>query len=155
MFQKFYFPMKNLLAIFGFLFAISTVNAQQADKILGTWLTQDGDSKVTISKNANKQYDGSIVWLEEPKEENGENKLDDENPDEKLQSRPIMGLNILQGFSYDEDDEEWVDGTIYDPKSGSTYKCLMWFDDNEDTLIVKGYIGVSIIGKKVTWKRVN
>nr|WP_321406688.1 DUF2147 domain-containing protein [uncultured Carboxylicivirga sp.] len=64
-----------------------------------------------------------------------------------------MGLKLLEGFTYDNDDEEWVDGTIYDPKSGSTYKCLMWFDGDPNTLMVKGYIGVSIIGKKVQWKR--
>lgn len=147
--------MKNQILTFSFLLFVLTTNAQQADKIIGTWLTQDGDSKVTIAKNGDKEYDGAIVWLKEPKRESGEDKLDDKNPDEKLQKRPIMGLNLLQGFSYDNDDEEWIDGTIYDPKSGSTYKCLMWFDDDEDTLIVKGYIGVSIIGKKVTWKRVK
>ncbi len=104
-------------------------------------------------QNDDGTFDGKIIWLKEPNRENGEAKLDDKNPDERLQSRPIKGLEILQGFTYDEDDKEWVDGTIYDPKSGSTYKCLMWFDDDPNTLMVKGYIGVSIIGKKVQWKR--
>ncbi len=127
--------------------------AQDSEKILGTWLTQDGDSKVVVTKNAEGTFNGEIIWLKEPKSESGENKLDDNNPDDELKNRPIMGLKLLQGFSYDEDDEEWVDGTIYDPKSGSTYKCLMWFDKDPDILLVKGYIGLSIIGKKVTWKR--
>jgi uncharacterized protein (DUF2147 family) len=125
--------MKHLLLIIAVITFTSTINAQDSERILGTWLTQDGDSKVTIEKNGDGTYDGTIVWLKEPHRENGEEKKDDKNPDNNLQSRPIMGLKLLQGFSYDEDDEEWIDGTIYDPKSGSTYKCLMWFDDDPAT----------------------
>ena len=66
-----------------------------------------------------------------------------------------MGLTLLEGFKYDEDDNEWNSGTIYDPKSGNTYKCYMWLDKNQNVLNVKGYIGVSIIGRKVSWTRVN
>ncbi|MBS2098827.1 DUF2147 domain-containing protein [Carboxylicivirga linearis] len=145
--------MKNLMLLFIAVTFTSLSYSQKSDKIIGTWITQDGDSKITIEKNSDGTFDGKIIWLKEPNRENGEAKLDDKNPDEKLQSRPIKGLEILQGFTYDEDDKEWVDGTIYDPKSGSTYKCLMWFDDDPNTLMVKGYIGVSIIGKKVQWKR--
>lgn len=134
---------------------IFTVNAsaQKGDKVLGSWLTQDGDSKVIIEKTSEGTYEGKIIWLKEPNRESGEAKKDDKNPNDQLKSRPIMGLKLLEGFSYDMDDEEWIDGTIYDPKSGSTYKCLMWFDEDPETLLVKGYIGLSIIGKKVTWKR--
>ena len=145
--------MKNLMLLFIAVTFTSLSYSQNSDKIIGTWITQDGDSKITIAKNDDGTFDGKIIWLKEPHRENGEVKLDDKNPDEKLQSRPIKGLEILQGFTFDEDDKEWVDGTIYDPKSGSTYKCLMWFDNDPNTLMVKGYIGVSIIGKKVEWKR--
>jgi len=145
--------MKNLMLLFIAVTFTSYSYSQSSNQIIGTWITQDGDSKITIAKNDDGTFDGKIIWLKEPNRENGEAKLDDKNPDEKLQSRPIKGLEILQGFTYDEDDKEWVDGTIYDPKSGSTYKCLMWFDDDPNTLMVKGYIGVSIIGKKVQWKR--
>lgn len=145
--------MKQVFFLVSLLMISISSYAQESEKILGEWITQDGDSKVVITKNSDGTFDGEIVWLKEPKRESGEDKLDDKNPDEDLKSRPIMGLKLLQGFSYDEDDNEWVDGTIYDPKSGSTYKCLMWFDKDPGTLIVKGYIGVSIIGKKVAWKR--
>ncbi|MCU4162444.1 DUF2147 domain-containing protein [Carboxylicivirga caseinilyticus] len=145
--------MKNLMLLLIAVTITSSSYGQNSDKIIGTWLTQDGDSKVTITKNSDGKFEGSIVWLKEPKRENGSEKLDDKNPDDKLKTRPIMGLKLLEGFTYDNDDEEWIDGTIYDPKSGSTYKCLMWFDGDPNTLMVKGYIGVSIIGKKVQWKR--
>jgi uncharacterized protein (DUF2147 family) len=141
------------------LFSISLLftiqlSAQDQTKILGTWLTQDGDSKVEIIKNSSGKFEGSIIWLKEPNEENGTPKIDDENPDVKLQKRPIMGLKILDNLVFAADDKEWTDGTVYDPKSGNTYDCYIWFEDNDfTTLYVKGYIGVSIIGRKAIWTR--
>lgn len=128
--------------------------AQDENRVAGTWLTQYGDSKVTIKKDAKGKFYGEITWLKEPNK-NGKPKVDDKNPDAKLQSRPILGLRLLDGFSFDKDDNEWVDGKIYDPKEGKTYKCLMWFDSDPNKLHVKGYIGFSLIGKEVVWTKEN
>ena len=141
---------KLLLLSVCFLFWFS-VTAQE-DKVLGTWLTQYGDSKVTIKKDSNGKFYGDISWLKEPNR-NGAPKLDDKNPDVKLQKRPIMGLVILEGFTYEKDDKEWIDGKIYDAKEGKTYKCLMWFEEDATKLHVKGYIGFSLIGKEVVWTK--
>jgi len=122
--------------------------------VVGLWLTQNGDSKVTISKDSNGKFSGEITWLKEPNR-NGKPKLDDKNPDASLQSRPVLGLVILSGFNYEKDDKEWIDGKIYDPKEGKTYKCLMWFEEDSNVLHVKGYIGFSLIGKQVIWTREN
>jgi len=140
---------KLLLLSICFLFWFS-VTAQEENRILGTWLTQYGDSKVTIKKDSNGKYYGEISWLKEPNK-NGKPKVDDKNPDVKLQSRPVMGLMILGGFTYEKDDKEWIDGKIYDAKEGKTYKCLMWFEEDLNKLHIKGYIGFSFIGKQVVW----
>ena len=47
----------------------------------------------------------------------------------------------------------WSGGTIYDPEEGKTYKCVMKLAD-ENTLNVRGYIGVPAFGRTVTWLRV-
>lgn len=144
--------MKKILSI-AFMALIGTaLFAQDANKVLGVWLTQDGDSKVTISEDSKGKINGSITWLKDPLKD-GKPKVDDKNPDKKLQSRPVLGLNLLEGFKYDKSGDKWVDGKIYDPKSGKTYKCLMWFDDAPNKLSVKGYIGFSIIGREVVWTR--
>lgn len=140
-----------LLLSLCFLYWLSA-SAQDENRIVGTWLTQYGDSKVTIQKDSNGKYNGTITWLKEPNR-NGKPKVDDKNPDVKLQSRPTLGLEILSGFNYNKDDKEWIDGKIYDPKEGKTYKCLMWFEDDSNQLHVKGYIGFSMIGKQVIWTR--
>ena len=142
---------KTLLLSLCLLFWFS-VSAQDESRIIGTWLTQYGDSKVTIQKNSKSKYNGTITWLKEPNRD-GKPKVDYKNPDVKLQSRPTLGLEILSGFNYNKDDNEWIDGKIYDPKEGKTYKCLMWFEEDKDKLHVKGYIGFSMIGKQVIWSR--
>ncbi|HOP03098.1 MAG TPA: DUF2147 domain-containing protein [Tenuifilaceae bacterium] len=147
--------MKKLFFISILVLVGTALFAQNADKVIGVWLTQDGDSKVTITKDSKGKFNGEITWLKTPVNEDGTPKIDDKNPEKKLQTRPIMGLKLLSGFVYDDDDNEWVDGEIYDPKSGKTYSCLMWFEDDPNTLSVKGFIGFSLIGKEVAWTRSN
>jgi uncharacterized protein (DUF2147 family) len=128
--------------------------AQEADDILGYWLTQDGDSQVKIFKAKDGRYYGNIKWLKTPLREDGSIKLDDENPNEKLSKKQILGIQLLKSFEFDAKKNEWINGTIYDPKSGKTYKCFMWFDEGNDiTLHVKGFIGFSLIGSRVDWTR--
>ncbi|WP_282036918.1 DUF2147 domain-containing protein [Saccharicrinis aurantiacus] len=145
---------KKILFCLTILLVSSNIFAQ-GNEILGVWLTQDNDSKVKISKTTNGKYYGEIIWLLNPKDDNGNIRKDTKNPDNDLKSRNIEGLKILNDFEYNAGDKEWQDGTIYDPKSGSTYKCYMWFKTDSDKLYVKGYIGFSLIGKTVNWKRVK
>ena len=120
-----------------------------ADLILGKWLNEDKDAYVEIYKEAGK-YFGKLVWLKEPNDEvTGKPKVDDDNPDVNLQNRPVLGLVILHDFIFDGD-EEWEDGTIYDPKNGKTYDCYMEIDE-EGTLKIRGYIGISWIGRTTYW----
>lgn len=154
--------MRNLtiiLALIGFLASpFTNLQAQEVngDDILGVWLNEDKDAHVDIYKEGDKFF-GKVVWLDEPiDEETGEPKLDDENEDESLRSRPIMGLLLLRDFVFDGDDE-WEDGRIYDPKNGKDYKCYMEFPDEDEksTLKVRGYIGFSMLGRTTYWTRVE
>ncbi|MFY8004154.1 MAG: DUF2147 domain-containing protein, partial [Chitinophagaceae bacterium] len=48
----------------------------------------------------------------------------------------------------------WENGKIYDPKSGEDYSCVIKaIDDN--TIEVRGYVGISMFGRTDTWKRQN
>lgn len=124
---------------------------RKASDILGVWFNEEKDAKVEIYEE-NGKYFGKVIWLEEPiRPETGKPKLDDKNSDEELQKRPIMGLLLVWDFVFDGDDE-WEDGNIYDPKSGKTYSCYMRFE-SETTLKVRGYIGISLIGRTTYWTR--
>ena len=126
------------LIISGIIFAQV---AKDFDTVLGNWYTAKGESKIQIYKKDNK-YFGKIVWLKIPNDEKGKPKVDKENPDESLRTRPILGLEILKDFVYDGN-YTWVDGDIYDPKSGNNYSCKMNLSKDYKTLEVRGYIGIS------------
>jgi len=138
-----------------FFYSKPAFSQVKGDDILGVWLNEDKDAHIKV-ENRQGKYFGNIIWLKEPNEEDtGLPKLDDENPDPVLQKRPVMGLELLTGFEFDGDDE-WEDGDIYDPKSGSTYSCYMVFtDDTKNTLKVRGYIGISLLGRTTYWTRVK
>jgi uncharacterized protein (DUF2147 family) len=123
----------------------------EADLVIGNWLVQDKKAKVQVFKRGGK-YFGKIVWLKEPNTEEGNAKLDKENPDETLRSRPILGLEMLRDFVYDED-LVWEDGEIYDPKNGKTYSCKMTLSKDGRSLDVRGYIGFSLLGRTQVWTR--
>ena len=141
---------KNISIIVALLICVNifaqTVNK---DAVIGTWLTGSGKAKVSIYKEGDK-YNGKIVWLKNPTYEDGKPKVDKHNPDKAKQTTPIMGLNMLKGFIFDED--KWVDGTIYDPENGKTYSCKITYRDGK--LDVRGYIGISLIGRTDTWFKV-
>jgi uncharacterized protein (DUF2147 family) len=147
--------LKPILSLAGiFLFMITYSQTPSADAIIGKWLNEDKDAHIQVYKESGKYY-GKIVWLNEPNEPaTGLPKLDDENEDESLRLRPVMGLILLKDFEYDEDDQEWEDGTIYDPKNGSTYDCYMKLDEN-GVLKIRGYIGISWIGRNTYWTKVQ
>ncbi|NNF01996.1 MAG: DUF2147 domain-containing protein [Bacteroidia bacterium] len=138
-----------LLLTFVFLVATPVFAQVQEDDVVGIWVTDDGKANVEIYKKGAKFY-GKIIWLKEPNEEDGTPKLDDENPDKELQSKPILGLNMLSGFVFKGD--EWVDGKIYDPETGKTYSCYMEFK-GVDRLKIRGYIGFSLLGETTYWTR--
>lgn len=141
----------TLLFLFTVLFAPFAFSQVESDAILGVWESGSGKARIKIDKVADK-YNGRIVWLREPKDEAGKPKLDKNNPDESLRSKPLLGYSMLKDFSYGGD-KNWEEGTIYDPESGSTYSCTITLID-ENTLDVRGFIGVSLFGRTDVWKRV-
>ena len=135
-----------------YLLSLTMAWSQQASNTpLGTWMNEEKEARFEIFKCGQKLC-GRITWLKEPLR-NGKPKMDDQNPDPKLRGRPILGMVFLKGFEY-KGDNKWDEGTIYDPKSGKTYSCYMKMIGPEK-MEVKGYIGISLIGRTQTWSRVK
>ena len=124
--------------------------AQKKDDILGKWINPSGEGQVEIYKKGDK-YFGKLTWLKEPNEK-GKPKTDIKNPNSSLQNKTILGLEILKDFVFE--DGKWTDGTIYDPKTGKTYSCNITMKEN-GLLNIRGYIGISLIGRSESWKRVK
>jgi uncharacterized protein (DUF2147 family) len=74
------------------------------------------------------------------------------NPDEKLRGRPLCGLRVGQDFT--QTDSQHADGGhVYDPRSGRTYSGSMTAQGN--TLKLRGYLGIELLGRTQTWTRVG
>lgn len=142
--------MKKLVILF-FLGVYTLAGfAQKADKIVGIWWNEEKTSKIKVEKQDGK-YIGTIVYMIPEKYENGAPPLDDENPDESLRNRSILGLQILNGLEFDAKKEEWNDGTVYDPASGKTYDCYVWLE-KDDLMKLKGFVaGIRWMGKSSEW----
>jgi uncharacterized protein (DUF2147 family) len=124
---------------------------ENPDAIVGVWKTGEGTAMVRIYKNGDK-YQGKVVWLKEPIDpETGKPKLDKNQSDEAARKRPVLGLINIWGF-IPKENNIWDEGNIYDPKNGNTYSSTIKLINN-NTLEVRGYIGVSLIGRTDTWTR--
>ncbi|MFS2189258.1 DUF2147 domain-containing protein [Mucilaginibacter sp. Mucisp84] len=127
-----------------------SINAKaQTDKIEGLWYNDVKTAKIQITKESNGKFYGKVVWLKEPLKD-GKPKVDEMNSDEKLRSRPRLGLPVLADFVKDGDNK-YSGGTIYDPNNGKTYSCKMTYKGK--TLDIRGYIGISLFGRTTTWSR--
>ncbi len=121
---------------------------KKADNILGTYRTANKDAKVKIFKK-NGNYYGKVIWLRDPLDQSGKPILDKNNPIQSKRTKPLLNLILISNLSYKNG--EWVGGTIYDPKNGKSYDCILWLENGD--LKVRGYVGWFFDTK--TWKKLN
>lgn len=140
----------NFLKRFGLfllvLFSQIRAYASDGDAILGTWMHEDKQSKMLIYK-VGKQYFGKVVWLRNPLQ-NGKPALDSQNENPSLRSKTIIGLMLMANLVFDETENYWANGTVYDPRSGKSYACKLTLK-NKNTLAMRGYIGKPMFGKTI------
>ena len=135
------------------IFFLITIFCQsQFDDILGIWLEEEKQSKIEIYKK-NNSFFGKIIWLKEPLDKHGNEKLDKENPNKLLRNKPIKGLVIMNDLKYKKKGE-WTEGEIYDARSGKTYSLEVYMK-NSNELELRGYIGLTLFGKSTSWTRVK
>ena len=130
-----------------------TQEPDPADALLGDWTTEKEESIFVFYKEGGL-YHARVDWMRQPvypagDPEAGKPMRDRENPEESMHKVPLQDYVFLKNFRFKE--KKWVGGTIYDPTEGDTYKCQLHIDDGE--LKVRGYIGVPLLGRTVTWKR--
>ena len=65
--------------------------------------------------------------------------------------KPVIGMQILAGLRWDG--EQYSGGEILDPNNGKSYRCLMRVVDGGRRLEVRGYIGISLLGRTQVWLR--
>lgn len=148
--------MKNVFLLF---LAFFTSNILFADSLpIGQWKTIDdvtGKEKaiIEISLNAKKELEGRIVkvFYEAGKENETTCKV---CPGDK-KDQPLVGLVILEKLTQDKGNKnDWRGGTILDPKTGKVYRCQLSLDEKNQTLKVRGYLGIALLGRTQFWQKI-
>jgi len=134
---------------------LAAVNAfADAGTPAGLWRTIDDKtgkerSLIRISE-VNGVYEGKVEKLL--------NRQPDDDPDNLCRKcegarkdQPIIGMTILWGLR--KDGEQFSGGEILDPKNGKIYRAKMKLLDNGAKLEVRGFIGISLLGRSQTWVR--
>ena len=141
--------MKKILV--SILFMLVSLSAVFAQDVVGKWKLEDGTAIVEVYKDG-EFFNGKIVWLETLTEADGTPVKDANNPDSKLRTRQVLGLNMLSGLK--KDGGEYKGGSIYDPGNGKTYNCSMKVEG--DVLKVRGSLDKrGLFGRTMDWFRVK
>jgi uncharacterized protein (DUF2147 family) len=136
------------------LLLMSMPFSQFPQAIEGAWVTfDDHDGKATSVVRLKIERDtlvGIIDSLILDPEEN-QNPLCSLCRGDKKE-KPILNMQIVSNMRRSAN--EWSGGKILDPKNGKSYRCSIYMKTN-DILVVRGYIGVSLIGRSQEWKRLK
>ncbi|MBO4655018.1 MAG: DUF2147 domain-containing protein [Bacteroidales bacterium] len=115
-----------------------TIFAQNPDAICGIYYMVDPFSKegsqVEIFKASNGDYEGKVVWVENPKK------------------KKFLGLVFMTTLQYNAEKKEYQNGTLKYPGKPGTFSTFMSIVDNKK-LKVRGYWGVAALGKTMYWYR--
>ncbi|WP_116787591.1 DUF2147 domain-containing protein [Flavobacterium psychrotrophum] len=138
--------------IFTFLMTAFVGMLSMSAQVTGKWKTFDdetGEAKsiVHVYEEGGKVY-GKVVEILNPAKK--DKKCQDCKGADK--DKPILGLIIIKGLSKDGD--SYSDGDILDPNKGKLYSCTIKLD-GKDKLKVRGYMGVSLLGRTQYWTRVK
>lgn len=68
-------------------------------------------------------------------------------------NKPVIGMVILRHMK--KHGAEYSGGDILDPDSGWVYRCRLWLQDGGASLVVRGFLGISLAGRSQTWLRVE
>lgn len=111
--------------------------------IVGEWWTENRDGRIRFFKAVTGTYTGKLAWSKSPRK-------DVENDDPALRSRSVIGIVLIWKLRYE--DGEYVDGYVYNPEDGNTFridaKAL-----SHDKLEIRGYMGISLLGQSQVWTR--
>jgi len=137
--------MKKMLFVIMSLVALD-VSAESSISPAGLWETFDDDGHLESTVEV-RVDDGSlfanIVMLHNSVEENP---VCDKCKGD-LFGKPVIGMQVFDGLTLKRG--IWQKGTVFDPKTGDTYKGKVWLDG--EMLLVRGYVG--FVYKTKVWRR--
>ncbi|SRR5258705_12932240 len=117
-------------------------------------MSTDNRVTVEIDKNGN-DFKAKVLWFndDDDKSQPFYIRRDTKNPDISLRNRKISGMDVLQGLTYNSDEDRWEDGEVCDAKSGKTWSASAWIT-SEHLLKVRGFWHFEFLGETMKFKRI-
>jgi uncharacterized protein (DUF2147 family) len=145
---------QKIVGLAWLLFALMPIGASiaaDATSPIGSWKTIDDKTGRERAIVRIYEKDGLLFGrIEHTFTPGGETRVCVPCTDER-KNLPIIGLLVVRNMK--PDGGEWSGGDILDPESGSVYRCRMHLEQNGSRLVVRGYIGISLLGRSQTWQR--
>jgi uncharacterized protein (DUF2147 family) len=120
----------------------------------GLWQAVDDDTKQPTGWFLISDHDGAyngIIAKMFLKPGEDPNAVCDQCKDDR-HDHPWLGLELIRGMRPDGEDK-YAGGTILDPRDGKIYKATMKVTPDGQTLVVRGYIGIELLGQNQYWTR--
>jgi len=145
---------RSLLTALMLFLSIVSFAQIAADKIIGVWESLDSDPKLKFEfYKSGEKYIGKLLYASNMFEADGKTpKKDDKNPNKSLRGRSRYGITNITNLSYEEG--EYTGGNLYNPSEGRNYRVKAKLI-SENELDFRGYIGFSLLGKTMKFKRVR
>ena len=136
--------MKTVTVLLFLAASLAGASASAPSGVMGDWMSPN--------KSIVRVYPcgGSVCLKISKLSSEAPNKVDAKNPKSELRNRPLCGLNISTDF-HQVDASHLEKGHLYDPESGRTYSGTIVADG--DQLNLRGYIGISLLGRTEIWHR--
>lgn len=131
-----------LVAVITTFLTFTKAYAIDPNDIVGRYWNPDRDGIIEIFKTG-RTFSGRIIW-------SAKREIDTFNPNASLKGRNMLGVPFLKGFKFDGKGK-WVDGSVYAFDNGRTYSGNIRLDGNK--LKMRGFVGVSLLGRTVTFIR--
>ena len=118
---------KRLILVF-IIFCPFVFSEKNMNLFEGHWQTS---SSIVLVKQCNRELCAFIEKITTEDKDNFKQILDVNNRNKSLRQRPLVGINLLQDFSYPDKNIKMLrNGKIYDPGRGRIFKSNLYILDN-------------------------
>ena len=151
-FSQTYLSVRRLCGVIFALLLLAPPAVAQISTPVGVWLHPNKRIEIEIAPCGDRLC-AKIIWFKRPYGDDGLPLADAKNKDPALRTRPLLGLDVLQGLRA-AGENNWEDGEIYNPDDGANYRTQMSID-KDGNLHIRAFTLLPLLGHTLIWTPVR